>query len=444
MKCLLALSTDNEPPLRYGCGLRHFRIEVLRKRPVSRSEPAIVPKSQAGNTPKCPAEVPQPRPPAMENHPVTAYSALRRCDRPLHAADRLLSDFAEGPSMNNRTSRRTFIKRAAAAGASAIAAGPRLFALQDKAGANRPTVGSGEHTYEVIHDWCRPPDSLRFGNTHGVCEDARGNFYIAHTVHADSKSPDALAVFDAYGAFVRSWGSEYKGGAHGLHLSREAGGEFLYHCDFLHHVVAKTDLKGELVWKMGAPKRPDLYANEEEFKPTNVAVAPSGDFFVSDGYGKSWIHRYNAKAEYLGSFGGMGSDPGKVNCPHGLMVDTRGKDPILVVADRSNRRLQTFTLDGKHVGFVTSELRSPCHFHTRGETLLIPDLEARVTLFDRDNKLITHLGDGENFALRDKPREQFIPGKFIAPHGAIFDHRGDILVVEWVEIGRVTRLRRVS
>ncbi|MEI2701475.1 MAG: hypothetical protein V9E83_03630 [Baekduia sp.] len=38
--------------------------------------------------------------------------------------------------------------------------------------------------------------------------------------------------------------------------------------------------------------------------------------------------------------------------------------------------------------------------------------------------------------LRDKARDQFLPGKFICPHSAIWDHAGNIFVVEWVEVGR--------
>jgi hypothetical protein len=145
------------------------------------------------------------------------------------------------------------------------------------------------------------------------------------------------------------------------------------------------------------------------------------------------------------TFSGTGKAPGNTSTPHGLIVDTRGEQPLLAVADRSNRRIQYFTLDGEHVKFVNDELRAPCHFHILGGDLLIPDLEARVTLFDRENKLITHLGDGKHYTgIRDKDRSAFTPGKFIAPHGAIFDHSGNIFVVEWVEVGRVTKLRRVA
>jgi len=107
--------------------------------------------------------------------------------------------------------------------------------------------------------------------------------------------------------------------------------------------------------------------------------------------------------------------------------------------------LQNFTLDGQHINFVTDELRAPCHFHTRGELMVIPDLESRVTLFDKNNKLVTHLGDGGSYVgLRDQSRDHFTPGKFVAPHSAYFDHDGNIFVVEWVEVGRVTKLRRIA
>ena len=78
--------------------------------------------------------------------------------------------------------------------------------------------------------------------------------------------------------------------------------------------------------------------------------------------------------------------------------------------------------------------------------MVVPDLAARVTLMNRDNKVIEHLGDdsaSEWQTTRIMSRDRFTPGKFIAPHGACFDHEGNIFVVEWVEVGRVTKLRKV-
>ncbi len=353
--------------------------------------------------------------------------------------------------------RRSFV-RAAAALTAASASAARVHA-SDKSGLGPVIVGSGEHTYECIHDWARPPANIVFGNTHGVCIDQDGLAYIAHTVHATSSCPDALCVFDPDGKFVRSWGAEYRGGAHGLTLAREANREFLYHSDFRRGVVKKTTLAGELVLEFPWPADSGVYNNHAEYKPTNVAVVPpapkdgeggselwrrcAGHVYIADGYGKSWVHRYSAHAEYLGTFGGPGAERGQVSCPHGITIDIRGPEPLVLVADRANRRLQTFTLDGRHAGFVTRELRSPCHFDQRDGLLMVPDLEARVTILDRSNELVVHLGDGGDYKLRDQPRDRFISGKFIAPHSACFDKDGNIFVVEWVEVGRVTKLRRV-
>jgi hypothetical protein len=157
------------------------------------------------------------------------------------------------------------------------------------------------------------------------------------------------------------------------------------------------------------------------------------------------VNQYNSKAEYIRTFGGRGSAAGQLTEPHGIWMDTRGAQPVLVVADRGNNRLQRFTLDGTHIDFVPG-FRMPCHFDEHQGTVVIPDLRGRVTLIDRNNQIITHLGDSNvtaNNPLRTEPRESFIAGQFICPHGACFDREGNIFVVEWVEVGRVTKLRRV-
>ncbi len=353
--------------------------------------------------------------------------------------------------------RRTFLQAAAATAGLAALATIKVRAA-NKSGLDPITVGSGEHTYECLHDWAILPKNIAFGNTHGVAVDRAGNVHIKHTVHASSSSADAICVFDDGGKFIRSWGAEFKGGAHGLTLVRESGGgdEFLYLADCNKGVVKKTSLTGETVLDLAWPEESGLYNSKGEYKPTNIAIVPAAakgasdawkrhadEIIVADGYGKSWIHRYSPKGVYLSTFGGPGKERGQVSCPHGIAIDTRSGDPKIVVADRSNRRLQYFSLDGRHLGFVTAELRSPCHFDQRGQLLLVPDLEARVTLLNEKNELVVHLGDGENYKLRDKPRDQFLPGKFIAPHSACFDKDGNIFVVEWVEVGRVTKLRKV-
>ena len=136
-----------------------------------------------------------------------------------------------------------------------------------------------------------------------------------------------------------------------------------------------------------------------------------------------------------------------MNCCHGIYIDTRGATPEIVVADRANVRLQYFSLDGKHLRFVTDDLLYPCHIDQHGDDLLIPDLYGRVTIFDKDNKLVCHIGEtpgAEKIAnWPDIAREKRIPGRFTSPHGAIWDHAGNLYCAEWIPQGRVTKFRRV-
>lgn len=353
--------------------------------------------------------------------------------------------------------RREFVRAVAAA-----PLGPLLLNMQDKAGTKRPVLGSGAYRYEAIHDWGTLPASIRWGNTHGVVEDSQHNIYVHHTVHATSESADSMVVFDSKGRFVRSWGKEFRGVAHGLHIRKEGRDEFLYLTvnaanpkqtpqPEMQAVVIKATPKGEIVWKIQGPPdievyRPAADGTPKRYNPTNVAIAPNGDIYVGDGYGSYYVNHYNAKGEYLRTFGGKGSEPGQLAEPHGLWVDTRGARPMVVVADRRNNRLQRFTLDGAHIDFIPG-FRLPCHFDERKGMVVVPDLHGRVTLMDKENRIVEHLGDSNapvwNNPLRAQPREAFIPGQFICPHGACFDHEDNIFVVEWVEVGRVTKLRRV-
>ena len=340
------------------------------------------------------------------------------------------------------TTRRSFLGAAISA--------PVILGATDKSGMKLPVLGEGEHKYEAIHDWGELPKNIAYGNTHGVVEDSQGRMYVHHTVNAASESHDTMVVFDEKGKFVKSWGKDFKGGAHGLHIRKEGRNEYLYLCDTKRALVVKTTLDGEEVLTIGYPSEAEAYkpgpdGAKKRYSPTNLAVAPNNDIYVGDGYGSSYVNVYDSKGQYKFTFGGKGKEAGQLDCPHGITIDTRGKAPVVLVADRTNKRLQTFSLDGKHLGFAEG-VSAPCHFHERKGKVVIPDLNARVTLLDKDNKVLAHLGDGGPDArpLRTQAREKFVPGRFICPHGACFDHAGNIFVTEWVEVGRVTKLRKVS
>ena len=157
-------------------------------------------------------------------------------------------------------------------------------------------------------------------------------------------------------------------------------------------------------------------------------------------------------------FGG-GTGKGQLRTPHGQWVDARDpKKPVLVVCDRANARLSRFELDGTPIDATESGkvVLFPAHAKTRGDVLMVPDLHARVSLFDKANKPIVHLGDDgseadtawrkkvlDGFKVRGQPKD-WAAGKFVHPHDAAFDKDGNIFVVEWVSTGRVTLLKKVG
>lgn len=366
--------------------------------------------------------------------------------------------------MTTPISRRTFAWQAAAGSLAAIAA-PAIVTLAKTAG-GPTTVGTGDHQYEVDHQWAKLPDKFTWQTTHNVAVDSQGLIYIIHEGRFDQKDHPSVFVFDADGKYVRSFGPQFQGGGHGLEVRREGSEDFVYVTAYQQvRSFAKLTPTGEVVWHNHAPMESGIYAEGEDieprtdnpwgrnrFHPTNYAFLPDGGFLLADGYGAWCVHRYDKDGKWASKFGQASETskgPGEFNTPHGIWIDDRGAEPLIVVADRANARLQWFTLGGEHRrtqdGFLL-----PANIDRQGDILLVPDLIGRVTLLDRDNKVIAHLGD-DSARIGAEPKHQirgdesqWIDGKFVHPHDACFDADGNIYVAEWVQRGRISKLRRLT
>jgi hypothetical protein len=355
--------------------------------------------------------------------------------------------------------RREFLQMAA--GAAAAVAAPTILTAQKT---DSPVIlGSGEHRYEVHHNWPQLPEQFTWQTTHDVAFDRAGNLYVIHEGTTQKPDHPAIFVFDPEGKYISSFGQQFQGGGHGLEVHQEGNEEFLYVTAYKHlKNFAKLTLTGEPVWVRHAPMESGIYAAGEDthpdgkwgrdrFLPTNSAFHPtSGDFYVADGYGGYAIHRYDKDANYKSTFGKDGTNDGQFHLPHGVWVDNRpGREPSVVVADRENDRLQWFTLDGQHLETLGGFLW-PANVDTHGELMLVPDLKSRITLLDAKNKVVACLGDDvewRDHVFKDKVRErpaEWPAGKFIHPHDAAFDADGNIFVAEWVATGRITKLRKLS
>jgi hypothetical protein len=356
-------------------------------------------------------------------------------------------------------SRRRFLATAAVGTAATIVAPAAVTACKTE---SETVVGDGEFRYQVIHDWPQLPPRFHWQTTHNVAVDRDGLLYVIHEGRVEEKDHPAILVFDPDGRYVRSFGSQFQGGGHGLEVHAEGGEQFLYVCGYQQvKSFAKLSLTGEVVWQKFAPMESGVYAKSEDtdprkiwgrdrFMPTNFAFLPDGDFLLADGYGSYYIHRYDTEGNWKSCFGGPGEGRGKFNTPHGLWIDRRaGREPAVVVCDRAHHSLQYLTLDGTHAETLEG-YGLPANIDTRENLMVVPELFARVTILDEKNRVVARLGDdsqriradGKHQIRRDPTRWQ--AGRFVHPHDACFDHEGNIFVAEWVGSGRVSKLRRLA
>ncbi|MCI0704691.1 MAG: peptidase [Planctomycetia bacterium] len=362
--------------------------------------------------------------------------------------------------------RREFLSTAAVA-----TTGPILLGMSKKADEKTPVIGVEGHKYECHHNWGTLPADYGWQTTHNVAIDSQGMVYITHQGTKGTKlNMDTVLVFDPKGKFVRSFGRDWHEGGHGIEIRKEGSDEFIYLSNTWtpNNKLVKTNLKGELVWAKGRPECKEYEARPNpkdktriiwpNYNPTNICWLPDGGFNVGDGYGSNYMFNYDKDGKLLKVFGGTGNSKGQLRTPHGQWLDDRNKNKsVLVVCDRANARLHWFALDGTPLDATESGkvVLFPAHAKTRGDVLLLPDLHARVSLFDKDNKVIVHLGEDKEWrekvvgslskgpAIRAQPKE-WPAGKFVHPHDACFDKDGNIFVVEWVATGRVTFLKKMA
>lgn len=308
-------------------------------------------------------------------------------------------------------------------------------------------IGNDGMTFEWVEDWAQIPNTAsgkENGRTHGVVVTDAG-----HVMVFNQANPGVL-TFDADGKLISSWGDRFAG-AHGMTLVKEGKTEYLWLTDQNSREVVKTTLDGKKVMNLERPNHP-VY-QKANYVPTWVAVneerhGGNGDIWVTDGYGSNHMHRYDKTGKYLNSINGEEGATGAFSCPHGIWIDTRKSEPELYVADRSNHRVQVYDVEGAYKrAFGADILTSPDGFVTQGDYLLVPELFARITILDREDKLVCHLGSQEDVVKvkgwPNLPKGQIHAGLFNSPHGIAADPSGNIYVVEWIVGGRIIKLAKV-
>lgn len=187
------------------------------------------------------------------------------------------------------------------------------------------------------------PAGWNFGRVSAVATDAGGDVYVFHRA---AKGVDPLVIFDDKGHYKKSWGKGTFSNPHGIRIDK-AGNVWLV--DNGDHTVRKFTKDGELLMMVGKPGERG-WSRDRFYRPTDVAFAPDGSFYVSDGYGNSRVAKFSPKGEFLLEWGKKGTGPGEFNLPHVVQVDSKQR---VWVSDRENNRIQCFDANGKFLQMWT-------------------------------------------------------------------------------------------
>jgi sugar lactone lactonase YvrE len=284
--------------------------------------------------------------------------------------------------------------------------------------------GAGDYTYTVAEGWLKTPPGWTWGWIPAVACDSRDRVYIY------SRSEHPLAVFDRDGNFLESWGEGVlvPKCAHGIYIDAD---DNVYCVDNVNHCIYKFDRSGHLVMTLGTPGQPAARDGDPFNKPTDLAVASTGELFVSDGYGNARVHKFSPGGELLLSWGERGGEPGQFALSHCARLD---KYDRVWLCDRENNRIQIFDADGRFLEAWTGLLRpNTVFFDRREDVVYIAELTHQISIYTLDHQLIARWGGA---------RSSERPGEFRGgPHGLWADSRGDLYAGE-VELGVAGRVQK--
>jgi len=214
---------------------------------------------------------------------------------------------------------------------------------------------SQPNPFRTVENWFKLPAGRMWGSTSAVDVDRDGtSIWVAERCGANScagKMDPPILKFDQSGTLVKSFGGGMFVFPHGIAVDKDGNiwvtdGQGR---DGKGHQVFKFSPDGEVLMTLGkagvAGDGPDTFN-----QPDDVAIAPNGDIFVSDGHtpamGNARVMKFAKDGKFIKQWGRHGSGPGEFEVPHALAFDSRGR---LFVGDRANNRIQIFDQDGNFI-----------------------------------------------------------------------------------------------
>lgn len=337
---------------------------------------------------------------------------------------------------NSSSNRRNFLLKTSVFSASVLAIPSFSFNIINRHKPTGTIVGHGDFKYHVDKEW-GVQDSLKIpvNDCHEMVQDRKGRLILL-TNHTKNN----VIIYDRSGKVLQTWTLNLPG-AHGLTIVDEGAEQFLFITDTDINKIYKTTLDGKILLELGAPQEMTAYADPSKFKPTEIAVAPNGDFYVADGYGENFITRFSIKGEYISHFGGKGKNDDQFDCCHGVTLDHRDHtNPTLLITSRSKQEFKRFTLDGKWLETVKIPGCWICRPVIKGDNLFFAVIVTKnwgkydglVAILDKNNKVVSFPGGEEPVYENGILKEANYDGNtFLNPHDVCIDDDENLYIPQW-------------
>lgn len=330
-------------------------------------------------------------------------------------------------------SKRSFIKKSSAIGAGLMMANISTSVRAHEPEKKKPAqagryahgqiVGHGDFKYKVNYHWGNlDPAKTPVENSHGLAIDSKGRIILV----TDSDVNNFI-IYNKDGKLLDAWGTQYPG-AHSVKVVNENGEDFIYIVDGgwvldrnrtsnkwkgkwykQSGFVSKLTIDGKLVYTLGHPMTIGIYEPGQPFQPTDIAIAPNGDLYVTDGYGSDYVIQYDSHGRYIRHWGGWQNDNASLNLKntHGIGIDLRDKNnPHLLISSRAERCLKQYSMSGEflqnlelpgaYVGgpiFKGDHFYAPvCWSHINGKQA---ENSGFITILDKNNKVVSNPGGTE-------------------------------------------------
>jgi hypothetical protein len=301
---------------------------------------------------------------------------------------------------------------------------------------------AAEVNYQLLPNFLgTPAGKATIGNGHGeIAVDSAGLIYVS------VQEKDAgIQVYGKDGKHLKTL--KLPSSLHGFVIRKTEAGEFLFGAVLNEQRFIKAKLDGTIVLEI----KKDAFPAEQAkagLKLTGCDVAPNGDIYVVDGYGKSWVFVFDQAGKFKSVFGGptqVVEGKGFANT-HKVFVDTRFSPARLLCLDRGNNRMFHVDLDGTNPRMIAAKgLRNPSSASFHGELMCVAEIAGRVSVWNKEGKMVASLGVNDTKGQTNTPGVKpadWREGVVTSPHGITFDNDGNILETEWNQFGRVLRWNR--